>query len=86
MTGFELFLVFMYAVFHAFACCHVAYTKGRTGGSAFVWFLLGGLFGVFALLTIGFCGAVDREREDQEEEERLARLKVQQEAATAKRT
>ena len=92
VLGFGVIFV-MYAFFHACACCWVAESKGYSGGAAFLWFILGGLFGVFALLTIGLCETAEASNERREKkraaerkarEERQARIKAQAEAATAK--
>ena len=75
LLGFGGLLFIAYAFFHACACCHVAGSKGYDGLPAFAWFVLGGLFGVFALLAIGLCETVEvcDERRDKRRAERKAR-------------
>ena len=92
-VGFGLIFV-LYAFFHACVCCWIAESKGYAGGVAFLWFILGGLFGVFALLTIGLCEPAEtskerrekrRAEEKAEREKRLSQIKEKQEAAMARK-
>ena len=68
-------LFVLYAIFHALACSDIADSKGYSGVS---WFILGGLFGVFALLAIGFSETA--EVCDERREKKRAERKAQMEA------
>ena len=57
------FIFVYYSIFFAFAAAHIAQTKGR---SAFSWLMLGGLFGPFALVAIGFCESKETELRQRE--------------------
>ena len=44
----------------ALPCALIANSKGR---SAITWLVLGGLFGIFALLTVGFMAPADQKKD-----------------------
>ena len=65
---FASYLVLFYAVFHACATAFVAETKNR---SVLTWLVLGGIFGVFALRTVGLAEKREESPEEKKSKEIL---------------
>ena len=83
MPTLLLVLLIPYTAFHAFACAHVADTKGYSWGG---WFILGALFGVFALLAVGLCETAELHNERQEKKRAaLAAARAEREAKKAQK-
>ena len=61
IEGLVVFIMVMW-LFSGFACSYIARSKDRSG---VVWFILGLVFGLFAIITIGFTEKAEtKEKED----------------------
>ena len=60
MEGLVVFILVMW-LFSGFACSYIARSKDRSG---VVWLILGLVFGLFAIITVGFTEKAETKKED----------------------